>query len=157
MTELLSNPRRRRVGLIAIAATVAVIAGGALAYAHSGGGHHGPMAGNSQQHLEHMQAMLTKIGASDAQKKQIEGILKPAFDDMKAAHESHSAAFKQFHEAITAPSIDRARLESLRAEQIKSLDEASKRMVTAISDAAEVLSPDQRAALAKQIEEHHRG
>ena len=58
---------------------------------------------------------------------------------------------------MTAPSIDRARLESLRAEQIKSLDEASKRLVTAISDAAEVLTPEQRAALAKQIEEHHRG
>jgi Spy/CpxP family protein refolding chaperone len=157
MTELPSNPKRRRVGLIAIAATLAVIAGGALAFAHSGGGHHGMMAGNSQEHLEHVQAMLTKIGASDAQKQQIEGILKPAFEDMKVAHESHSAAFKQFHEAIMAPSIDRARLESLRAEQIKSLDEASKRLVTAISDAAEVLSPDQRAALAKAIEEHHRG
>jgi len=104
-----------------------------------------------------MQAMLTKIGASDAQKTQIEGILKPAFDDMKAAHESHSAAFKQFHEAITAPSIDRVRLESLRADQIKSFDEASKRLVIAISDAAEVLTPEQRAALAKQIEVHHGG
>jgi len=157
MTELLSNPKRRRVGLIAIAATLVAITGGTLAFAHSGGGHHGPMAGNSQKHLEHMQAMLTKIGASDAQKSQIEGILKPAFDEMKAAHESHSAAFKQFHEAITAPSIDRARLESLRADQIKSMDEASKRLVTAISDAAEVLTPEQRAALAKTIEEHHRG
>ncbi|HYJ39756.1 MAG TPA: Spy/CpxP family protein refolding chaperone [Steroidobacteraceae bacterium] len=157
MTELLSNPKRRRVGLIAIVASLVAIAGGALAYAHSGGGHHGPMSGNSQRHLEHMQAMLTRIGASDAQKAQIEGILKPAFDDMKAAHESHSAAFKQFHEAITAPSIDRSRLEALRAGQIKSFDEASKRLVTAISDAAEVLTPEQRAALAKQIEEHHRG
>jgi len=155
MTELLSNIKRRRVGLFAIAASLIAIAGGAIAYAHSGGGHHGPMAGN--KHLEHMQAMLTKIGASDAQKSQIEGILKPAFDEMKAAHESHSAAFKQFHEAITAPSIDRARLESLRADQLKSLDQASKRLVTAISDAAEVLTPEQRAALAKQIEVHHRG
>ena len=68
---------------------------------------------------------------------------------MKAAHEAHSAAFRQFHEAMTAPSIDRARLESLRAEQIKSFDETSKRLVTAISDAAEVLTPEQRAALAK--------
>ena len=154
MTEE-SKHKRRRVGLIAIAASLIAIAGGAIAYAHSGGGHHGPMAGN--KHLEHMQAMLTKIGASDAQKSQIEGILKPAFDEMKAAHESHSAAFKQFHEAITAPSIDRARLESLRADQLKSLDQASKRLVTAISDAAEVLTPEQRAALAKQIEVHHRG
>jgi Spy/CpxP family protein refolding chaperone len=156
MTER-SRPNRRRVGLIAIAASLFAIAGGAIAYAHSGGGHHGPMSGNSEQHLEHLQAMLTKVGASDTQKKQIEGLLKPAFDDMKAARDSHSAAFRQFHEVITAPSIDRARLESLRADQIKSLDEASKRLVTAISDAAEVLTPEQRAALAKQIEEHHRG
>ena len=76
---------------------------------------------------------------------------------MKTAHESHSAAFRQFHEAITAPSIDRARLEALRAGQLKSIDDASKRLVTAISDAAEVLSPDQRAALAAEIEKHHRG
>jgi Spy/CpxP family protein refolding chaperone len=156
MTELLSKPRRR-VGLIAIAATLVAIAGGTLAFAHSGGGHHGPMAGNSEQHLEHMQAMLTKIGASDAQKSQIEGILKPAFDDMKATREAHFAAFKQFHEAMGAPSIDRARLESLRAAQVKSLDEASKRLVTAIGDAAEVLSPEQRAALIQQFEKRHGG
>jgi periplasmic protein CpxP/Spy len=146
---------KRRVGLITLAASLVALAAGALAFAHSGGGHHGPMG--DANHLEHMQAMLTKIGASDAQKQQIEGILKPAFEEMKAAHEGHSAAFKQFHEAIMAPSIDRSRLETLRADQIKALDEASKRLVTAISDAAEVLSPDQRAALAKLIEEHHRG
>jgi protein CpxP len=156
MTE--SNPKRRRLAVLAIAASLLALAGGTLAYAHSGGGHHGPMSGRSaEDHLEHMQAMLTKIGASDAQKAQIEGLLKPAFEEMKTAHEAHSAAFAQFHEAITAASIDRARIESLRAEQVKSLDEASKRLVTAITDAAEVLSPDQRAALAEQIRSHHGG
>ena len=153
-----SNPKRRRLTVAAIAASLLAIAGGTLVYAHSGSGHHGPMAGRStEDHLEHMQAMLTKIGASDAQKSQIEGLLKPAFDEMKAAHDAHSAAFEQFHEAITAPSIDRARIEVLRAEQLKSLDEASKRMVTAITDAAEVLSPDQRAALAAEVRKHHGG
>lgn len=154
----LSNPRRRRLTVAAIAASLVAIVGGAIAYAHSGGDHHGHMAGRgSAGHLEHMQAMLTKIGASDTQKAQIEGLLKPAFDEMKAAHQSHSAAFQQFHEQITAPSIDRAKLESLRAGQLKSLDDASKRLVTAIADAAEVLSPDQRAALAEQIRKHHGG
>lgn len=152
-----SNPKRRLVVAIVGAAMLAIV-GGTLAYAHSGASHHGPMAGRSaEDHLEHMQAMLTRIGASDAQQSQIEGLLKPAFEEMKAAHEAHSAAFAQFHEAITAPSIDRARIEALRAEQLKSLDEASKRMVTAIADAAEVLSPDQRAALAEQIRKHHGG
>jgi len=158
MTESLSNPKRRRLGLIAIAASLVALAGGALVFAHSEGGHHAYMAGRSaDDHLEHVTAMLTKIGATDAQKAQINGILKPALEDLKAAQEAHTAAFKQFHEVITGPSIDRAKLESLRADQIKSLDEASKRLVTAISDAAEVLSPDQRAELAKAIEVHHRG
>jgi Spy/CpxP family protein refolding chaperone len=155
MTELTSNSRRR-VGLIAVAASVVAIAAGALAYAHSGGGHHGRMSSNPERHLEHLNAMLTKAGASEAQKKQIEGILRPAFGEMKAAKETHSAAFRQFHESILASSIDRARLETLRADEIKSLDEASKRVVTAITDAAEVLSPEQRAEFAKQIQEHHR-
>ena len=153
-----SNPKRRRLAVAAIAASLLALVGGTLAYAHSGGEHHGLMSGRgAEDHLEHMQAMLTKIGASDAQKSQIEGLLKPAFEEMKAAHEAHSAAFEQFHEAITAPSIDRAKIESLRAEQLKSLDEASKRMVTAITDAAEVLSPDQRAALAAEVRKHHGG
>jgi Spy/CpxP family protein refolding chaperone len=154
-----SNPKRRRYGIISAAAALVAIAGGALAFAHSGGMHHGGMMSEQgvEMHMEHMQAMLTRIGASDAQKSQIEGILKPALEDMKAAHESHAAAFGQFHEALLAPSIDRAKIESLRAEQIKSLDEASKRLVTAISDAAEVLSPDQRAALGEEIKKHHGG
>jgi Spy/CpxP family protein refolding chaperone len=153
-----SNPKRRRLAVAAIAASLLALVGGTLAYAHSGGEHHGLMSGRgAEDHLEHMQAMLTKIGASDAQKSQIEGLLKPAFEEMKAAHEAHSAAFEQFHEAITAPSIDRAKIEALRAEQLKSLDEASKRMVTAITDAAEVLSPDQRAALAAEVRKHHGG
>jgi len=153
----LSNLKQRRVTLLAVAASLVAIAGGTLAYAHSGGGHGHMMGRGSADHLEHMQEMLTRIGASDAQKAQIKGLLQPAFDAMKAAHDSHSAAFKQFHEEITATSIDRARIETLRAAQVKSLDEASKRLVTAISDAAEVLSPEQRAALAREISKHHGG
>ena len=155
----LSNPKRRGLRIAAFAAALVAIVGGTLAFAHSTGGHHGPgMAGrSSDDHIGHISIMLGKIGASDAQKAQVEAILKPALDDMRAVRDAHSNVFRQFHEAIFAPRIDRARLETLRADQLKALDEASKRLVTAISEAAEVLSPDQRAALAKEIENHHRG
>ena len=158
MTEPLNSPGRRRIKVAAIALAFAAVVGSALAYAHSGGRSHGPTMDRSpEHHFEHMQALLTKIGASEAQKAQIEAILRPAMNDMKATHEAHFAALKQFHQAILAPSIDRAGLESLRAEQVKSLDEASKRLVTAISDAAEVLSPEQRSALTQEIARHHGG
>ena len=75
---------------------------------------------------------------------------------MCAAHEHH-AALGQFHEVMLAPAIDRTRLESLRAGQIRSLDDASKGLVTAFGDAAEVLSPEQRAAFAQEIRKHHGG
>jgi Spy/CpxP family protein refolding chaperone len=143
-----------RIVLVA-AATVAVVAS-ALVYAHQGTTHHGPMGAHGMQmHLDHIQVMLGRVGASDAQKAQINETLKGAFNDMKALHERHSQVLEQFHQLLLAPTVDRARIESLRAEQIKAMDEASKRMVGAIDDAAEILTPDQRTALAEEVRKHH--
>jgi Spy/CpxP family protein refolding chaperone len=158
MSEPLIDRKRRSIKIAAISAALVAVVGGALAFAHSGGRAHGPgMDRSPERHLEHMQALLTRAGASDAQKAQIEAILKPALSDMQATHETHFAALKQFHRAILAPSIDRAGLESLRSAQVKSLDDASKRLVTAFGDAAEVLSPQQRAAFDREITNHHGG
>lgn len=133
--------------------------GGAIAYAHQGGGmHHGPMtAHNMEMHLDHVDAMLAKIGASDAQKSQVEGILKGAFADLESTQKAHHDAMGKAHEMLLAPSVDRAQIEALRADQLRSLDEVSKRLLTAFEDAAEVLSPEQRAALAAEVRKHHGG
>jgi periplasmic protein CpxP/Spy len=155
-----SPTKRRRMKFLVSAVAALAVVGGALVYAHGNMGmHHGGMMSEQgiEMHLDHVQAMLTKIGASDAQKSQIDGILKAGFADMKVAHESHDAAFKQFHELLLAQSIDRAKMEDLRAAQIKNFDDSSRRLVTAIADAAEVLSPDQRAALGEEIRKHHGG
>jgi Spy/CpxP family protein refolding chaperone len=55
--------------------------------------------------------------------------------------------------ALAAPTIDRAKIEAMRAEHMKDMDAMSKRMTQAMTDAAEVLNPEQRQKLAQHMAE----
>jgi Spy/CpxP family protein refolding chaperone len=52
---------------------------------------------------------------------------------------------------LMAPAIDRAALEQWRAAQMQRMDDISRRVVAAVEDGAEVLTPEQRAACAGQL------
>lgn len=54
---------------------------------------------------------------------------------------------------LTAPTIDRAALESLRASRVAEAERISKTLVDAVADLAEVLTPEQRAAIEQMIRE----
>jgi Spy/CpxP family protein refolding chaperone len=54
------------------------------------------------------------------------------------------AARATARELLTQQTIDRAAIEKFRADQIAVHDAASKRLVQAVTDAAEVLTPEQR-------------
>jgi Spy/CpxP family protein refolding chaperone len=68
----------------------------------------------------------------------------------------HVSARKQLQEILSASTIDRARLEAVRMEELRFADEASKRIVQGVADAAEMLTPEQRTALAAHLEKHRR-
>jgi Spy/CpxP family protein refolding chaperone len=55
---------------------------------------------------------------------------------------------KQFEAALTGPTVDRALLEKTRAQLIANLDQGSKVLTNALADAADSLTPEQRAKLA---------
>src|SRR4051812_23975527 len=96
-----------RLKLAAFLAIPLIAVAGALAYAHSGGMHHGPMSEQSMEmHLDHMNAMLTRAGASDAQKEQVEGILKGAFTELENTQRSHHLALGKAHELLLGASVD---------------------------------------------------
>ena len=52
---------------------------------------------------------------------------------------------------MTRPTIDRAALEKLRADQIATHEAVSKQLVQAVADAADLLTPEQRRKISDML------
>jgi len=94
--------------------------------------------------------------ASSEQKSKINTIAQKAADDIFELRAKHLEARKQVVATLAAPTIDRAKLETLRADQMKLADAATKRITDAVADIGEVLTPAQRADLAQRVERWQR-
>ena len=92
---------------------------------------------------------LSEINVTDEQRTKIRGIVRAARNDIEGIRDRVPNTRKATIELLAKPTIDRAALEALHVERLKLHDELSKRLTQAIADAAEVLTPDQRADLAK--------
>ena len=64
-------------------------------------------------------------------------------------------ARRQAVELLSRESVDRAALETLRADQLRLADQASMRFTQALADVADVLTPEQRKQLAERIGRWH--
>lgn len=120
------------------------------------GMHHGPM---SQAQIEEradrmVRHLAVEVDATNEQQDKLRGIVRAAVKDVVPAAERARNARLQGRELLAAPTINRADLEKLRAEQIGSADAVSKRIVQAIADAAEVLTPEQRKKLNDRFPPH---
>jgi periplasmic protein CpxP/Spy len=93
---------------------------------------------------------LADIDATPEQRDRIAAILKGAANDLQASRKQHMQARRQSMELLTAPTIDRTQLEKLRIEQMQLGESASRRMLQAMMDSAEVLTPEQRTKLAER-------
>jgi Spy/CpxP family protein refolding chaperone len=105
----------------------------------------------------HIEKMLTEVEATPDQKARINAILTSAMQSMGPMHQKLASAHGDLHRLLTAPTIDRAALEQLRSERMADFDQASKSLVQSLADAAEVLTPAQRAKLGTLMAEHHPG
>ena len=94
--------------------------------------------------------------ASTEQKQKINAVAQKAADDIFALRAKHLEARKQVIDTLAAPTVDRAKLEALRADQMKLAETATKRITDAVADIADVLTPAQRADLAQRVERWQR-
>jgi Spy/CpxP family protein refolding chaperone len=138
-----------------LAGSLAVTAGG-TAFARGDGPGFDPA--KAQEHMEkRIDKALKDTDATEEQKKKISEILQAAFKDMKPMHEKRVEARKALQEAMQAPTIDPAKIEQIRAGQMKLMDDASKRFTKALIDAGGVLNAEQRQAFFKKWNERGHG
>ena len=97
--------------------------------------------------------MLDEIDATPEQATKLKEIFGSARDEVVPMVEDFRDTRGQIADLLAAPTIDRAAAEKLRADRVAAIDEASRKMTTAVLDAAEVLTPEQRAQLAKHFKE----
>ena len=75
---------------------------------------------------------------------------------MQPLRETLAANRESMVQLLLAPEIDRAKIEALRGEQLDQADAISRALVTTLADVADVLTPEQRSALASRIAELRR-
>jgi protein CpxP len=88
--------------------------------------------------------LAVEIEATNEQQDKLKAIVHETVKDVLPARDKMLAARATARELLTQPTIDRAALEKLRADQIATHEAVSKQLVQAVADAADALTPDQR-------------
>jgi Spy/CpxP family protein refolding chaperone len=158
-----------RVSGAIIALALAALIGSALAGSANAGwgwgpggsrfGHHGPMGGTLEpaevkERVERMVAHLAiEIDATEEQKQKLTAILVGAANDLLPlrAEMMESRHAGELVGLLTAPTVDRAAIETFRAEKLALADQASRRIAESLGEAAEVLTAEQRAEFGERL------
>ena len=147
------------LGIAGVAAMGALVLGVAIgtsapARAHGrwlAGGTHG--AHDPERVLEHARLatrwVMRVVDATDEQEERVQAIVAAAATDLLELAPRHREDREALAALLASDPIDRAALETLRADEMALFDRASRRLAAAVADAAEVLTPEQRAELAE--------
>jgi Spy/CpxP family protein refolding chaperone len=141
-------PHRALFAGAALLGVLALAGLGMRAWGQEGHWHGGSPAEMIQHRVD---AMLRIVDATPEQKTRIHDIAQTAEKAIEpVAHDMHDLR-TQMIALLSAEQIDRAAIEKLRAQRVAEVDTVSKTVTQAFADAAEVLTPEQRAKLADVI------
>lgn len=132
------------LGLGAIGTVGAVQAQGFFNEVRGGPGFSGPMAGFM------VDRALASVDATDEQREEIGAIVEKATADIHTMVSDLDDPKEQFTTLLAAETLDRVAFEALRQQTLETGDAVSIRALEAFLDAADVLTPAQRAELIEQ-------
>jgi periplasmic protein CpxP/Spy len=148
--------RRALIGggvTLALAVPTAMVARGHGGHWFGGAGMHADLPSAQEWLALALRQTLRRLDATPEQHAKVQLIAERALADLYPLREQHHRTRDAALALLRADTVDRAAAERLRAEQIALHEQASKRMMQAVLDAAEVLTPAQRDALAKDLAE----
>lgn len=96
---------------------------------------------------------LDAVDATAEQEDRIWAIIDDARTELRPMMREFRDTRTAVMDLMAAPTIDRAAAEALRVGRVAAIDEASKKMTAAALEAAEVLTPEQRARLVEHMKE----
>jgi len=176
MTENVTNPgipaparrRRGRAAMLALVlalgvGTTAFFAGQAFSqpgfgpFGHGGWHGRGFMMGQIdpaqvEDRADRMVRHLAiEVDATAEQQERLRAVVKSAVRDLLPMREKAQAARQRGRELLTQTTVDRAAIEAFRAEQVAQVDAISKRVAQAVTDAATILSVEQRRKIEERL------
>ncbi len=150
--------RRFWVGVVTGGMLGILLATSASVYSFWGFRHH--RGGHSAEEVSERVSFMTgwvlkKVDASEEQTQQVQDIVQKTVGDLFPLKDQHRANRQAFRETLSQPTIDRQALENIRMAEFQLVDTMSSRVVEAIADTAEVLTPEQRTQLAEMAARFH--
>lgn len=145
-----------------------IVAGGVAVLALAGIGAAGAMGGGDGMGRQFMEVgmrhgghfagrglgrALDAVDATAEQEDRIWAIIDDARTELRPMMREFRDTRTAVMDLMAAPTIDRAAAEALRVGRVAAIDEASKKMTAAALEAAEVLTPEQRARLVEHMKE----
>ncbi len=151
MTDTTHKSRRRRWWIAGAAALIVIVAVCAVSFSFHGHGH-----GIERFAEKRIDRMMDKVDASDDQRAEVAGIVGVAVVDMKELRGLLRETRQTLFTTLAGETVDRQALEELRQEKLATMDQISRRLVTALADVADVLTPEQRHELVRHMQRHER-
>jgi periplasmic protein CpxP/Spy len=95
--------------------------------------------------------LAVEVDATAEQEDKLRAIVREAVKDLLPVREKIVAARATARDLLTQQTVDRVAIEKFRADLIATHDAVSKRLVQAVADAAEVLTPEQRRRISDMV------